>query len=353
MVPWGLLELVSAAEHETVTIALRRETFHYVSSVDGTGPLYADVAYRADGRPKPVVVVMHGYSGSRQAVALDLEELAMQGVFAVAPDLRGQGDSAGKWDSGGLEIHDLVDAILEGVRRYPPEVDAANLNVVGYSGGGGNAIAAAVRFPDLFHVAVSFFGITDYAFWYRSRGRPDCNERMVAALGGPPEALPEVYAARNANLAVGNNGWTRLHFFWDESETMCPPAMVEAFLKGYRAHGFNRAATHLSREGDDKRWIHNYRAGNRDLSAADALFLLDVLAPVPPGPRLPPRGRLTVCGYLVTRYFQVWIENGQRGVVTVSYDLDGPHVEVVDNPAGHAVRILLYSPTAALPQVQG
>jgi|YNPNPStandDraft_1061719.scaffolds.fasta_scaffold27104_2 dienelactone hydrolase len=349
MIPWSLLGLASALAGRTEAAAFRQETFHYASSVDGTGPLYADVRYRADGRPKPVVVVMHGYSGSRQAVSLDLEELAAQGVFAMAPDLRGQGDSAGKWDSGGLEIHDLVDAILEGVKRYPGEVQATHLNVVGYSGGGGNAIAAAVRFPDLFHVAVSFFGITDYAYWYHSQGRPDCNERMVAALGGPPEALPEVYAARNANLAAGNNGWTRLHFFWDESETMCPPAMIETFLAGYRAHGFDRAVTHVTGEGDARRWIHHYRAGNRDLSAADALYLPDIFAPLPPGPRLPPRGRLTVCGYLVTRAFQVWIEDGQRGVVTVDYDLAGPRVRVVENPRGYTVRVLLNSPTAALP----
>jgi pimeloyl-ACP methyl ester carboxylesterase len=309
--------------------------------VDGTAPLLADVAYLADGRPKPLLVVMHGYGGGRAAVAQDLRELAPRGVFALAPDMRGRGGSAGQWDSGGLDVHDILDAVLAALARYPGETDARNLNLVGYSGGGGNAIACMVRFPDLFQTVVSFFGIADYAGWHRSGGRPDCNQWMEQALGGTPEQRPEVYTARNAIPAAGNAACGRLHFVWDEEETMCPPALVQAWLSTHRAAGLANASVHISHAGDPRRWIHNYRSGNPDLSAADDLYLPDVLAPKAGSPRLPPRGRLVVPGYLVTRHFQVWVEDGQRGRVAIDYELTGavPRIRVTDNPGAFAVRV--------------
>jgi len=336
----GLAVLAAAATGQEVAQP-RIESFQYASSVDGTAPLWADVGYVPDGRAKPLVAVMHGYSGDRSAVALDVQELAAEGVFAVAPDMRGHGASAGRFDSGGVEVCDLVDALLAAAARWPDEADPRNLNVVGYSGGGGNALAAAVRFPDMLHVAVSFFGISDYGWWYRSGGRPDCNEVMVAALGGTPDEVPAVYGARNFTAAAGNNGRTRLHLFWDEEETACPPGMIERFLATYHLAGYDRATTHVSHAGEERRWIHDYRAGNRDLSAADPLFLTDVKA-APGTLDLRAHGRLVVPGYVITRHFQVWIEDGQRGVATVEYDLTGerPHVTVVENPFGLQVRVV-------------
>lgn len=331
--------------------AMKLETFDYRSSVDGTQPLYADAAWIPDGRGKPLLLVMHGYGGSKANVAQDLRELAEQGVVAVAPDMRGCGQSAGKWDSGGLDVHDILDAVLAAVRRYPAEIDARNVNVVGYSGGGGNAIACAVRFPDLFQTCVSFFGISDYGWWHHSMGRPDCNVRMEKALGGPPDALPALYTARNANPAAGNARAARLHFFWDEEEKACPAGMIETFLANYRAAGLTHATAHVSRKTDAHRWIHGYRSGNPHLSApADALFLPDVLSAKKAPPRLPEKGRLVVPGYLVAQRFAVWIGDGQQGQVTVEYDQSGPQVsvKVVENPGGWDVRCLTTSPLQAL-----
>ena len=330
---------------------MKIELLEYASSVDGAKPLLADVAFVPDGRPKPLLIVMHGYAGDRRAVGKDIRELAARGVVAVAPDMRGVGGSAGKWDSGGLDVHDILDAALAALQKYPGEIDARNLNIVGYSGGGGNAIACMVRFPDLFQTYVSFFGISDYAGWHRSQGRPDCNRHMEVALGGPPDALPEVYAARNANAAAGNAQCGRLHFFWDEEERACPPAMIEEFLARHREAGLANASAHISRKTDALRWKHNYRSGNPDLSKADDLYLPDVLSAKAASPRLKDTGRPVVIGYLVTRRFQVWIEDGQKGQVTIEYDLKGPTpaVRVVENPKNYKVRIETSSPLQNLP----
>ena len=55
---------------------------------------------------------------------------------------------------------------------------------------------------------------------------------------------------------------------------------------------------------------------------------------------------------LVTRNFQIWLGDGQRGRAAIEYDLshDPPAVQVVDNPSGLPVRVDRRSPLAALPQ---
>jgi pimeloyl-ACP methyl ester carboxylesterase len=333
--------------------SLTRQTISYASSADGAGPLLADAVLVPDGRAKPLLAVMHGYGGSKGNVARDVLALAPKGVVALAPDMRGKGKSAGRWDSGGLDVLDILDAVLAAVRAFPGEVDARNLNIVGYSGGGGNAIACAVRFPDLFQTAASFFGIADYAWWHRHGGRPDCKAAMEEVLGGGPEAEPELYAARNAVPAAAN-ALARMHFLWDAEEKQCPPLGVEDFLSAYERAGGSRATRHVSRPGDAQRWLHGYRTDHADIGdPADALFLPDVLAPKAASPQLPERGRLVVPGYLVTRRFAVWIGEAKsgdvRGRVTVEYDLSGgkPVVEVVENPGNYQVSVEA-SPLAGL-----
>jgi len=343
--------LVFAGVAAAAEPAVKKDVLTYASSADGAKPLYADVEYVADGKKKPLLVVMHGYRGSRKAVALDVTELAARGVFAVAPDMRGCGDSGGKWDSGGLDVHDILDAVLAAVKKYPQEIDAGNLNIVGYSGGGGNAIACMARFPDLFRNYVSFFGISDYAGWHASKGRVDCNAWMEKALGGPPAKLPAEFESRNMIPAAGNVGPGHWRFVWDEKETMCPPDMVEAFIAGAKAAGKKEIETHVSKATDTVRWVHNYRTGNRDLTKADDLFLPAVMTPGAHKLRMPAKGKLVVPGYVVTRDFQVWVEDGTRGSVVVEYEtgLGGPKVNVVSNPKKYKVRVETTSPLKDLP----
>jgi len=71
------------------------------------------------------------------------------------------------------------------------------------------------------------------------------------------------------------------------------------------------------------------------------VFLPSVTRAVDGGLELPKKGRLVVPGYLVTRRFSVWVEDGTRGVVAVEYDQSGDavRVDVVENRGGWKVRI--------------
>ncbi len=324
--------------------------FRYRSSVDGTHPLLMDVCFLPSRKRLPLMVVMHGYNGGRDAVRTDLVRLARKGLFAIAPDMRGRGGSGGRWDSGGLDVMDIYDAVQFCLRKFADRIDASNLNVMGYSGGGGNAFACFVRFPDLFRVAASFFGVPDYAAFYRLKGRPDCNRVMVKALGGPPARLSAVYAARNATLAAGNNGRTRFHIFWDEQERACPGSMDENFIRASRAAGHRNCVAHRSGKCDRVRWHHGYTTDWPELIEAEDIFVPEILKRHVPEPRLAPTGGLVVPGYLVTRRFTIWVQPtvprrlaGPSGVAKVLYRLDGEHAEftVLSVSRGHQVKIVL------------
>ncbi|MBI3985882.1 MAG: alpha/beta fold hydrolase [Lentisphaerae bacterium] len=305
-------------------------TVKYRSSIDGLGPLYADLIYRPDGRPKPLTAVLHGFHCTRGHVTPDGVALARRGLFCVMPDMRGHGDSAGQHDCGALQICDIVDALGHAARRVPGEIDRRNVNAVGYSGGGANVLSLMTKFPDLLNAGASFFGVSDYEIWYRTNGRPDCNRTMERAIGGTPEQVPERYAARSSLRAIANNSHTRLHLFWDREETACPPLLNEWFLAAAQRLGHDNVRAFVSQPGDKSRWIHGYRADHPGLAAADDLFVPAFLASPRPKPR-PDKGELDVCGYVVTSRFAVWLGDGKSGHVRIRYNLAGrrPVVECV------------------------
>ena len=325
---------------------MQQLTFQYRNQYDNAGPLLADVAWVADGKAKPIIAVMHGYSGTRKAVTADIEALAKQGVVAIAPDMRGRGESCGVWDSGGYDVDDIYWAVRHAMEHEPAlrgEVNPDSRHVVGYSGGGANAISCACRFPDFFHTATSFFGLVDYADFYRVGERPDCNEWMAAAIGKPDDQ-PERFAARTMLGAAGNAARVKMKLLWDVEEKMCPLPQIEKWIAEFKAAGGKQIDVSVTRPGDAKRWIHNYRTGNPDLNAADAFFMKDVLAPVDPRQlALPQRGELVVPGYLRTSHFEVHVDKTEcSGVGRVRYDLTGgqPLVEWISRPSGDDGRII-------------
>lgn len=331
-------------------INMHLETLKHTSSIDGTKPLFFDVCFKPSRQKLPLIVVLHGYSGKREQCRPDLERLATAGLFAVAPDIRGRGDSGGKFDSGGLDVMDIYDAVQVCCRKFAGQVDATNLNVIGYSGGGGNVFSCFVRFPDTFRVAASFFGVPDYAELYRTTDRKDVKRILAATLGGTPRQQPAAYAARNATAAAGNNSQTRLHLFWDVNESACPGEMDEEFVRVNRATGHRNCVPHRSRKRDQYRWFHGYTSDSPNLIQADHRFVPEILQRRVPEPRLPATGSFIVPGYVVTRQFQIWVEpalqpelRGQSGVAAIDYRLGdgGPEFVIRSVTRGHVVRITM------------
>ena len=313
----------------------------YSSSIDGLGPLHADLIFRPDGKRKPLTAVLHGFHCTRGHVTPDCIALARRGLFCVAPNMRGHGDSAGQHDCGALQICDIVDALGQAAVRFPAEVDRLNINAVGYSGGGGNVMSLVTKFPDLLHAGASFFGVSDYELWYRSKGRVDCNRTMERAIGGNPEQVPDRYAARSSLKAVGNNPRALLLVFWDSEETACPPFLNEWFIDAAQRLGHTNVRAFASKPGDPSRWHHGYRTDHPELAAADDIFTPAFLASAPPQ-ELPESGVLDICGYVVTSRFAVWLGDGKAGHARIRYDLRGktPAIECLDAAASPSLRVI-------------
>jgi len=302
------------------------ETLAYYNPLDGTGPLQLFVAYPRLERPLPLLVVMHGYSqgADRMTMAPVVRRFARRyEVAAASLDLRGRGGSAGRRDSGGREVSDIHAACEFLCAHFGYLIDRENLAILGYSGGGGNVFSVVTKCPDLFRSAVSFFGISDYTCWFDHGAEGRHRAQLVTDVGGHPGEVPQRYAARNSLLGVRNTARTDIHLFWDSGEQVCPGRANRAFAEEARRLGQDNVTLHESRPGDRLRWHHGYPEDHGDLVAIEP-FIADCLqAPHVPPASLPPQGRLTVVGYLISRPFVVMAGDLTDSVVELAYDLTG------------------------------
>ncbi|MHB9071488.1 MAG: alpha/beta hydrolase family protein [Sedimentisphaerales bacterium] len=235
----------------------------YESKIDCLAPLYAEAFWKKGIKNAPIVVIMPGFSGNRTNIIEDAKRFAGKGLCALTVDMRGRGASAGKPDCGAVEIHDINDAVDCACVALGSIVNQNRCSIVGYSGGGGNVLSVITKFPDRFQVAVSFFGISDYGFWYASKALPYANKSMDDWVGGPPDVYPDRYKARNSVFAAGNCLKTKVYLFWDEEETACPPVMNEMFAANARQKGHKDILCCKSCKGDAHRWKHGYTGDNR------------------------------------------------------------------------------------------
>lgn len=349
---WACAALVAALclggrAARAADLGLVKQDFPFVSSLDNTGPLYARAAFQRGASHLPMVVVQHGYAGRRNDVKATLQRLALRGYFCLAVDTRGCGGSSGKRDDGGVEIMDIYDAVQVALRRYASQVDENRILMIGYSNGGANTYFSCVRFPYLFQGALAFFGIPDYGKW--AELQPRFRAQVLKAVGATPDQAPDKFAVRNAALAAGNLGSMPFTIAYDEEESLCPPAMPEAFVAAGEKAGAKGITVNVSHKGDPGRWIHGYNDDGH-LTLMEDRFL-DEMGKLPPGPReMPESGELVVLGYLVTPRFQVVLGKGSDAVALLKYDLHGDTARFEFTPitSNHEVkaRVTLSKPPA-------
>ena len=331
-------------------------TVEYTNSFDGTGPLLADVYYADRPEPRPLVVMMHGFSRGRSAVAHLGPVLADWGLFAVAPDMRGHGESAGQADCGRMEIHDVFDAVQACLATYGRFIDANSLNLWGWSGGGGNAFSCVAKMPDLFRQAAAFFGICDYAHWIQDQ--PRFEPKTVEWHGGTPEHVPARYAASRSLSGVRNSTGTRFHLFWDAEETKCTPWFNHQWLEAATRLGLQDVVGHESRPEDARRWAHGYPRNDNDcLYACREILAPEILSGAVRPSSLPPEGELTVLGYVLTGRFRVYLGDGTAAVARLKYSVKDKGMtfdlrEVIsENPTARARILIARPPACAAPTV--
>jgi hypothetical protein len=310
------------------------EIISYSSSLDGTAPLYAEVAYPKGGTDLPVIVVQHGdVVGTRYHCLLAMARLAKKGLFALTVSKRGRDGSAGDPDAWGLDVHDIYDAIQYVKDAYPGIADCDSIGIKGGSGGGIDSLLACVRFPDLFCCAGPYVGpvdFTDFVLgmdWEQMlsclpepvvRSAQALMGRFPEFIGGQPDEVPDKYTARNGTLAYLNNPYTQIHLFSDLEEGGHPPntRSYRAFTEGAQRAGYTNVHLHLSNRGDPYRYIHG-----GDAAIQEAWYLPGLRSKTYPQPVLADAGEMVVLGYVRTEPFFIKLGSGEDTAARLLYAL--------------------------------
>ena len=302
-----------AAKHENVE--LKKVVICNSSSIDNTFPLKSIVVFKPDSKLKPIMLVMHSYAGDKSQQVSRGEYFARKGFVAIMPDMRGRDDSAGERDDGGVEIMDIYDAYVETCKKYPSEADPDNVNIVGFSGGGGNVFSVVTKFPDLINVAGAYFGISDYGYWSRVN-----KHFAILHLGGGENEKSDRELARNSLNAVQNNPLTYIHMFWDEKEYICPGYFNTEYNRRAKKMGYTNTFLHCSKEHDKFRYIHGKMSWPTFINS---LTFIIPQAKIKRNLKLNKTGKLIVPGFVKTRQFEIFLGKGNNAVAEVTYDISG------------------------------
>lgn len=132
--------------------------------------LLVRTAYAKDATDLPIVLILHGWDGQTAAYGEMMDRLAQGGLFVGAVGMRGRDGADGARDASGREIYDIYDALQTIRSQYAARVSPTLAAICGWSGGGGNALAAACKFPDTWNVVIDYFGMSDYGACSRVGG---------------------------------------------------------------------------------------------------------------------------------------------------------------------------------------
>ena len=326
--------------------------YTYPSTVtcDADGPLDLVAEINYDGaRPNaPIAVVMHGYSGTEgkvEEVRANAQYLRDKGFFAVSVAMRQRDGSDGIRDSGGLEIYDIYDAVEAVKEDYCGLVNPDIVYITGYSGGGGNTMAALCKFPDTFNAGAAFFGMSDYGYdktngWYFNGAGTSRQPQLRTDIGDPASGSASVtdrYHARASNLASANNPYTEIHLFVNADETICPPVNVTTYFSNAvsreaYAGEFSNITVHIGQAGlyqdfntnglneanELQSWPHSAPSANQQ-AAAETWFMARLLAGKIPRRALNASDSLFVAGFVKTARFECRVGDGQQGALQLDY----------------------------------
>ena len=316
------------------------EGLAYNSSIDGVS-LGGYILFQP-GQTLPILVIIHGLGDDALSLLDTGVRFAKHGFFVIIPDMRGRNstfrldllnysnmfgsdldffvyENGGAPDYGGHEIHDIYDSIKTVENRYSNRVDMNSVNILGYSGGGGNALIAVSRYPDLFDTAIIYFGIVDYGDYYENYASSSIRQDIDVRVGNYSTATSK-YAARNALLAVGNAYLTEVFLFLDENETKINMKKIFEY-NNLSILKENRVWLFLSKKSDLNRWHHKIM-GPEDfrMLQSENLFLKEMQS-VSEYKRKNKNGSFVVLGTLVTKDFKVFFGNSDDAVVNLTYTI--------------------------------
>ena len=264
-------------------------------------------------------VVTGGTSGATATIA----SIASNNLFCIYPEMRGRNGASGAPDGGGREVQDIIDAIDHVLSNYPSETDASQIYIVGYSGGGGNAQSASVRFPDRFNAVVSFFGMADYGYsrnlgwWYTN---PTYRVSLEEWIGATPLLDNNAYRSRASLLARRNYTNGHLYIYHDYDDTAVPVINAERIVNALNGLGYDNFTASLTDASMPVRWFHESPTVGESVILAERDFLPLFSAKSYDAWTVPASGTLITIGWIDTSRFALWVEDGTDTYAEVTYN---------------------------------
>lgn len=298
--------------------------------------LNADIRYKSGKTGLPIVIVLHGFGGDASYFDADTKKrFAENNVFAIFINLRGRNGSEGTQDCSAREIYDIIDCINHVKINYASIIDPDHIHIVGYSGGGGNAIACAAKFPDYFNTVTSFFGISDYGYdavdgWYNNGADVTQKALMDTWVGDNPTNVPNSYYARYHLGGITNFTGGFLNLLQDEDDSIVPVINNQNIADVMDVAGLTNYIFRKSAAGSSLRWVHGYPNSDDspNIIIAEPLFVNPIIAKTYPAWIIPASGSVKVIGYIKTKRFTIWLGGlaeaavgaGLNEVATVVYN---------------------------------
>jgi len=299
--------------------------------------LKANIAYKSGKTGLPILVIMHGFSDTTTVFAATIKaRFAYNNVFTLFVEMRGRNGSGGSQDCSAREIHDIYDAVEYVKTNYASIIDSNQVHLVGYSGGGGNAFACAAKFPDYFNTLTSFFGMSDYGHdavdgWYQNGADAGHKTLMETWIGDNPTNVPDAYHARAHVLGIANYSGGHINMLQDDDDAVIPYVNITNVKDILDGAGLSNYTINRTTAANAYRWIHGYPtsgSATASLIVAENIFINPIVAKTYPAWTIPATGTVTVCGYVITKRFSIWLGGlteaavgaGLDEIATVSYN---------------------------------
>ena len=267
-------------------------------------------------KPSFLVATTHGWHMSIDAnVDYDTPQSP---YLLVEVDMRGRAYSTGAPDCNGLELYDVYDAIHFALREYGEYLTNKELIYYeGGSGGGGNALAIAGKFPDLFSAVNAMCPISDYYEWYRTDNElGEFRDEMNVWICPDPENHREAYHSRSG-LTLLPNLLTSVQICHGTTDIRVPFSLTELYQK--KAQELGKPVRVYAMDGVGTR----EHFGNITPEQFDKMETVcrENIATHQQPINIPRKGSFIVGGYLVTKHFSIFLPSLDK-VVTIDYDLD-------------------------------
>jgi hypothetical protein len=292
------------------------ETITYSSSIDNISNLYSWVSYDSNIDTAAIVVVMHGWSQDADDFNQEVRRTFMDyGYFTIIPGMRGRNGASGTRDGSRRELYDIYDAIEYVKTNYANYVDETKIALIGYSGGGANVIGMAGKFPDLASITFDYFGITDYGYtddgWYQQ------GNDVSSTFGGTPSTAPNNYYVADPISGV-RNYYGDVYAFHDTLDVTVEVIHSQRLRDTLTANSID-GIVDVSFSGDPIRYLHGLPTTYTDIENKYATYkdYVHIL------PELSVNNQdvFLVQGFLKTKDFEIWLDDGLSEVATLDYNL--------------------------------